>query len=165
MAKDLRESAERGLTNGLHYRYTRSALRKSRTLASGSATTRAQAPTTCTRSIGRCRGRRQWMLFTKTWPQDIEPALGQFTYGSHHLPKDLCGVLTYFLTTDPQGRRAREDGRCEASLHQTTTLQEPQISSSSPCAQSYQQSSVFPSPTCHVCLGDGQKTEGKVEPR
>lgn len=103
------ETAEHVLTKVSMIRYMRGALRKSRTLASGSAMTRAQVPTTCTRSIGRCRGQRRWMLSTKTWPQDIELALGQSTYGNHRLPKHLFSTLTWFGTTDPQSRRARKD--------------------------------------------------------
>ena len=70
----------------LMIRYTKSALRRSRTLAFGSATILAPVPTTCTRSIGRCRGQKRWMLSTKTWPQDIELALGQSTYDSDFVP-------------------------------------------------------------------------------
>ena len=105
----LRGRLERGLTKVSIIRYTKSALRKSRTLASGSAMILAQAPTTCTRSIGRCRGQRRWTLFTRTWPQDIGLALGQFTYDSKWLPDYLSSVLTLIGATDPQGRRDREN--------------------------------------------------------
>lgn len=82
---DLPESAEHGLMKVSMIRYTRSALRKLRTLASGSVTIPAQEPTTCTRSTGRCRGQKRSMLFTKTWPQDIGLALGQSMYDSQLL--------------------------------------------------------------------------------
>ena len=89
----LRELAEHELMKVDMIRYTKDALRRSRILASGSATTPARAPTTCTRNIGRCRGQRQWMHSTKTWPQDTELALGQSMYGSTPLPKPLFSVL------------------------------------------------------------------------
>ena len=91
----LRGLPERGLTNVSMIRYTKSALPRSRTLASGSAMILAQAPTICTRSIGKCRGQKRWMLFTRTWPQDIGLALGQFTYDSQCLPGYLSSVLTF----------------------------------------------------------------------
>ena len=37
------------------------------------------------------------MLCTKTWPQDIELALGQSTYGTHLLFKYLLSVLTCLI--------------------------------------------------------------------
>ena len=100
----------RPVADEIQNRSTRDAPRRSRTLASGSATTRGQGRTTCTRSIGKCQGQRLWMLSTKTWQQDIELALGQSTYGNYFLPNDLSSVLTKFGTTDPESRRDREDG-------------------------------------------------------
>ena len=98
-----------GLTKVLMIRSTKSTLPRSRTSASGSATTRVQVLTTCTRSIGRCRGQRRSMLSIKTWLQDTELALGQSTYSFQLLLEHLFSVLTRFGTTDPQSCRARED--------------------------------------------------------
>ena len=82
-------------------------------------------------------------------------------FRSIHVWQRLCphpfdfSKLTRFGTTDPQSRRARENRRCQARLHQTATRQEPQIPSSPSRAQGHQQGSVRRSPTCHVRLGDG----------
>lgn len=54
-------------------RSTRSAPRRSRTSASGSATTRAPAPTTCTRSTARCRDATPSTPSTRTWPRGTAP--------------------------------------------------------------------------------------------
>ena len=81
--RTLRELAEHGLTKVSMIRYMKSALRRSRTLAYGSATILAQVPIICTRSIGRCRGQKRWICSTKTWPRDTELALGQSMYSSN----------------------------------------------------------------------------------
>ena len=65
--------------------------------------------------------------------------------------------IDMLATTDPQGRRAGEDRRCQAPLRQAITFQESQIPSSSPCAQSYNQGYILRSPTCYICLGHGRR--------
>ena len=62
------------------HRSMRDVLPKSRTLAFGFATIRALALTTCTRSTGRCQGRKQSMRFTKIWQQGTEPVSDRSTY-------------------------------------------------------------------------------------
>lgn len=49
-------------------------------MASGSATIRAQARTTCTRSTVRCPGPTPSSPCTKTWLPVIDPDSGRFTY-------------------------------------------------------------------------------------
>lgn len=68
-------------------RSPRSAPRRSRTSASGSATTRAPAPTTCTRSTVRCPVSPPSMLCTRIWPPVTAPASGRFRYAA--LPTEL----------------------------------------------------------------------------
>jgi hypothetical protein len=61
-------------------RSPRSAPRRSRTSVSGSATTRAPAPTTCTRSTVRCPALPPSTLCTRIWPPVTDPASGRSRY-------------------------------------------------------------------------------------
>ena len=62
------------------HRSMRDVLRKSRTSAFGSATTRARVLIICTRSTARCRGRKPSMRFTRIWQQGTEPVSDQSMY-------------------------------------------------------------------------------------
>lgn len=70
--------------NGLvinHVRYYRSpsrSLSRSRTLESGSVTTRALELTTCTRSSASCRAPTPCTRATRTWPPATAPGSGPF---------------------------------------------------------------------------------------
>lgn len=60
-------------------RFMRSARQRSKTSASGFATTPAQARTTCTKSTGKCLGRKLSMHYIRTWLRGIEQDSGQST--------------------------------------------------------------------------------------
>lgn len=62
------------------------------------------------------------------------------------------GILTKLL--DPQGCRAREDRRRQATIHQATPHQETQLPSSSPCHEIKQQGNLCQQATIHLLLSD-----------
>lgn len=79
-------------------RSTRSAHRRLRISASGFATTRGPAPTTCTRNSVRCRGPMPWRQCTKIWQQGTVRVSGQFTYvGEEILSSTLSDHLSQIL--------------------------------------------------------------------
>lgn len=107
-------------------RSTRSTPRRSRTSASGSATTRGPAPTTCTRSTVRCRGWTPPRRSTLTWPPATVPASGTSTYVAHpkYFPSDIWKLTPH---ADSPRRRAREDRGRQEALHQAAPHQGPQV--------------------------------------
>jgi hypothetical protein len=83
-------------------RSTRSARKRSRTLVSGSDTTRAPVPTTCTRSTVRCPEPTLWTPFTRIWPPVTDLVSGMFRYVDQG--EALLSHTDYRV--DPQGRRS-----------------------------------------------------------
>ena len=133
----------------------KSVLQPSKTLVSGSATTRDPGHTICTRNTERCRERRRWMLYIKIWQPGIAPVLGRFMYGSSH---HFCtsNLSLPVSPADPQSRRDRKDRRCQTAIPQATSRQKPEIPSTSPRRQAqYQVQVVRRSPPGAVCLGEG----------
>ena len=72
------------------HRSMRDGLRKSRTLAFGFVTTRAQVLIICTRSTARCQERKQSMLSTKIWQQGTEPVSDRCTYVTLRTMQSRC---------------------------------------------------------------------------
>ena len=119
------------LMNNNTNRFTRSVLKRSKTLVSGFAMTRAPAHTTCIRSIGRCQGQKQWRLSIRIWQRATVLDSGLFTYVA------TC-VFKYYEAklwrTDLESCRNRKDRWCQTSVYQTAPRQESQISSTPPCS-------------------------------
>ena len=129
-------------------RFTKSALRRSRTLGSGFDMTPAREHTICIRSTGKCRGQMLLRHSIRTWLPDIEPDSGLSMY---------IVVLVSVQTTansspDPQSSRNRKDRRRKAPLHQATPHKEAQISASSSRCEGYQQEDFCTPSTIHFCL-------------
>lgn len=81
------EEIELGGLGTDNVRSPRSAPRRSRTSASGSATTRAPVPTTCTRSTVRCPASPPSMPSTRIWPPVTDPASGRSRYAAARSPR------------------------------------------------------------------------------
>ena len=67
------------------YRSMRSAPKKSRTLEFGSATTRDQELTTCTKNTVKCQEQMLSRPYTRIWQLVTEPDSGQSTYAAHRI--------------------------------------------------------------------------------
>ena len=119
------------LTMVVIHRSMRDVPLKSRTSAFGSATIRVRALTICTRNIARCQGRKRLMRFTKIWQQGTEPVSDRSTYVTRR-PMRPRGEHANDRA-DPQSCRARGYRRRQASLHQATSQQEPQIPTPTSC--------------------------------
>jgi large subunit ribosomal protein L18Ae len=81
-------------------RSTRSAHKRSRTSVSGSVTTRAPAPTICTRSTVKCQDARLSILSTRTWPPVTALVSDQFTYVLWQSPGPLQNEVVEIEKTD-----------------------------------------------------------------
>jgi len=131
-------------------RSMRSTLSRSRTSASGSDTTLAPAPTTCTRSTGRCQERMPSRLCTQTCLPATALGSGRFTYVQPGCRKIIGMILTKVL--DPACRRAREDGRHQAPVHQATSDQGPEVPPAAPCPQDFDEEDLQCHPAVDICL-------------
>jgi len=125
---------------------------RSRTSASGSATTRALAPTTCTRSTVRPRALPPLRPCTPTWLPAIVPASGRSTYGYTRPAALTPKVAMLTPSTDPQGCWAREDRGRQAPLYQAACHQEPLLPSPSPCPQDQHQEDLQREAPFHFLL-------------
>lgn len=132
-------------------RSRRSTPLRSRTSAFGSATTRGQAPTTCTRSTARPRGLLPSRRCTPIWPPATALGSGRSTY-EHRPPLAVTDPKLLTPNSDPPCRRAREDRGHQAPLHQATRHQEPLVPSPPPCSQDQERQAVQRDAPVHLCL-------------
>jgi hypothetical protein len=132
----------------IEHRSTRSVPRRSRTLAFGFDTIRDLEHTICTKSTAKCRGPMPWKLSTKTWLPVTARDSGPFMYAYSSNRGKVC----INPPTDPQGRRDREDRRCQAPIHQATSPEGPEVPSASPRSQGKQQKAICSSPPIYVCI-------------
>lgn len=126
-----------------YYRSKRSTRRRSRTSASGFDTTRAPAPTTCTRSTVRRPAQTPSSRCTRTWPPDIVLVSDQSRYAHFRRSSRNSDNLNANLHLDHQGHRGREDRRHPPSVHQAAPPEGPVLPATSPCAQGFDQEDLL----------------------
>jgi len=102
---------------GFFHRFTREDPWRSRTLASGSDMTLAQAPITCTRNFARSPELMPWRLFIRTWLPATVPASGLSRWG----PLDVLQQIKIDFQIDPQGCWDWEGIWCPSSVHQAAS--------------------------------------------
>ena len=140
--RGITEEAEAGKTLTLESRSTRRDPQRSRTLASGSDTTRAAELTTCTRSTARCPEQTPSRLSTRIWPPVTVRVSGRFTY----VPRG-CRGRSGLTEIDSPRCRDREDRGHQTPIHQAAFGPQAQVPSSPPCSQGLEQEDLHSSPT------------------
>ena len=65
-----------------------------------------------------------------------------------------CQILINLL--DPAGGGSPEDGRCEATIHEAITDEEPEVPTSSSCCQEGEQEHLRCAPAIDLCLNGCQ---------
>ena len=111
--------------------------------------TREAARTTCTRSTESCREPPLSRRSTRTWRPGTAHASGRSMYVGTLADGQLAGLT---LVPDPQGRRAGEECRRQATVHQAAHHQEPQLPAPPPRSQDPNQEGLQREAAVDFCL-------------